>query len=509
MKRSIPEWLGVVALYLAAHLPALTLLPVFADEAIYIRWSQLIQDDFARFAFFSMADGKPPLFMWLLSIGIRPFSDPLLGGRFISVIIGLLTVFSLRAIVGEFTKEKIARWTVTLAATFLPFWFFYHRMALMDGLLTLFISLSFLFALRLSKNSSMSLGKKILYVLFLGLAFGGAMMTKTPALFAIPIIALTPVYYWWQGRKRTFPNLLSLMLPVGLGGVLGSLLFLTLKISPFFGALFARSSDFTFTVSDLIKGEWRYVLGNSLKRNLGWIFFYFTPGALVIALMGLKEKNHRSHLVFLLLCGVLFFAPLTLFGRVLWPRYFLPVPIFLTVALGLALSNLFRYKIAKIICVLLLILTVIQTGYTLFASYINPARIPFVTEDKQQYLNEWSAGYGNAQVRDFIIERQKQLPTDGSKKIIVLTEGSFGTLPDGLYMYFHGGDRAKNLEIEGIGVSVSHIPPAYLARAKTNEVYYVVNSHRFAFVDTGMLKKIMEIKRPDGPSLLLYQVTAQ
>jgi hypothetical protein len=35
-------FLSLIAIYFAVHLFRLTALPVFADEAIYIRWSQLI-----------------------------------------------------------------------------------------------------------------------------------------------------------------------------------------------------------------------------------------------------------------------------------------------------------------------------------------------------------------------------------------------------------------------------------------------------------------------------------
>src|SRR5258706_13515413 len=149
--RLIPEWVWVMVVYFVVHLPSLTLLPVFADEAIYIRWAQLVQDDLPRYAFFSMADGKPPLFMWILSIGLHLTSDPLFAARFVAMLIGLCTVFMLRSLVGEFSKDALARWLVSIFAIFLPFWFFYHRMALMDGLLSLFIGLAFLFALRISK----------------------------------------------------------------------------------------------------------------------------------------------------------------------------------------------------------------------------------------------------------------------------------------------------------------------------------------------------------------------
>lgn len=506
----VPEWIWVGLLYLSTHLPALTLLPVFADEAIYIRWAQLIQDDVGRYAFFSMADGKPPLFMWALSIVLKFFSDPLLGGRLLSLLIGLLSVFMMRRLIREFTTNVVARWTVTLSVMFLPFWYFYHRMALMDGLLTLLLSSSFFFAIRLSKGIDLNWRKRILLLMGLAVSFAGSLMTKTPALFAIPIIAFTPIYYWLQ-TKRKFSDLFSSFLWVGAAGFIGCLIFLSLRVSPLFGSLFARSTDFTFTFKDLISGEWRYVLGNSLRRNLGWIGFYLTPGIVIIAFLGIFIKKIRSDVMFLLLSAALFFAPLTLFGRVLWPRYFLPTIVFITLAASLSFSEVVKHKVLKIISLLLLGTSGIITIYFVFASYFNPAKMPFVTEDSSQYLYEWSAGYGNAEIRDFIRERQEMLPDDGSKRIIVLTEGSFGTLPDGLLMYFHAGENAKTMEVHGIGVGVPRIPEEYVEAAKQNEVYYVLNSHRFGIADQSNLKKIFEFERPmppkgKSPSLLFFQV---
>src|SRR3989344_497092 len=67
----------LLVVYLLLHLPSLTILPVFADEAIYIRWAQLIIDDWRRYLFFPMNDGKTPLFIWLLVPFQFLFSDQL------------------------------------------------------------------------------------------------------------------------------------------------------------------------------------------------------------------------------------------------------------------------------------------------------------------------------------------------------------------------------------------------------------------------------------------------
>ncbi len=64
------EWklilLGLVALTaFFARLYNLTILPVFVDEAIYIRWSQVMKAE-STLRFLPLSDGKQPLFMWVV-----------------------------------------------------------------------------------------------------------------------------------------------------------------------------------------------------------------------------------------------------------------------------------------------------------------------------------------------------------------------------------------------------------------------------------------------------------
>src|SRR3989344_5804660 len=75
MKKIINEWkstilLGILILILALGLRLynLTYLPIFADEAIYIRWAQIMQAE-STLRFLPLSDGKQPLFMW----GMIPF----------------------------------------------------------------------------------------------------------------------------------------------------------------------------------------------------------------------------------------------------------------------------------------------------------------------------------------------------------------------------------------------------------------------------------------------------
>lgn len=137
--------LVICLFFLVIHLWRLTLLPVFADEAIYIRWAQLMIDDWRQYLFFPLNDGKGPLFFWLLVPWQFIFADQLFAGRFLAVLIGLVQILSLKALSKTLGAKPWVQWLTMLFGSILPFWFFHHRLALTDSLLTLSLSLSYHF----------------------------------------------------------------------------------------------------------------------------------------------------------------------------------------------------------------------------------------------------------------------------------------------------------------------------------------------------------------------------
>src|SRR4030043_655222 len=86
--------LGIVLIFFLLRLINLTILPIFADEAIYIRWSQVMRVE-STLRFLPLSDGKQPLFMWLTIPFLQIFSDPLLAGRFLSVVAGFVSLIGL------------------------------------------------------------------------------------------------------------------------------------------------------------------------------------------------------------------------------------------------------------------------------------------------------------------------------------------------------------------------------------------------------------------------------
>src|SRR3989344_4171474 len=73
--------------YFTLRLTNLANLPIFTDEAIYIRWAQIAKQD-ASWRFIALTDGKQPLFVWTAMITLRLIADPLVAGRMVSVIAG-------------------------------------------------------------------------------------------------------------------------------------------------------------------------------------------------------------------------------------------------------------------------------------------------------------------------------------------------------------------------------------------------------------------------------------
>src|SRR5690606_18605010 len=107
--------------YFLTHLPHLTQLPVFADESIYIRWAQLIVDDWKQYLFFPLNDGKTPLFVWLTTLSLHVFANPLVAGRMVAILAGLAQVWLAAALARKLGGGKVSRAVSMALVIFLPF----------------------------------------------------------------------------------------------------------------------------------------------------------------------------------------------------------------------------------------------------------------------------------------------------------------------------------------------------------------------------------------------------
>jgi len=100
------RWLVLSALHLGTRLPALTLLPIFLDETLHVRWALLIWE--GKKPWWRPWEWGRALTVWLGAL-VTPFAtDPLWAHRCLSVAFGLLTLI---------TTVAISRWQAQSSVT--------------------------------------------------------------------------------------------------------------------------------------------------------------------------------------------------------------------------------------------------------------------------------------------------------------------------------------------------------------------------------------------------------
>lgn len=508
--QSLFTWVGFIFVSIFAlfsHLSHLVTFPVFADEAIYIRWAQLIMDDWQRYLFFPLNDGKTPLFIWLLAFVQNLFADQLFAARFVSVLIGLLQIWVIKKLLAQLGAQPKFQVLGMFLAVILPFWYFQAHVALMDGLLTLFLSLTMVGCLQQVEviifKTQKSLVENvvgllrqpqvIVWTVLTGLFLGLAFWTKLPALFFIPVF---PLFIFFS-INDSWPKRLLKLFPLAGSAFLGLAFFAVLRVSPAFGQLFHRGNDFAYPVSEvLLHGLWKQTLAN-IPSYFSYFLSYLTPGVVLLSLAGLFSNRSRRKTVILLLAACIFMTPLILFGKVIYARYLFPAALFITLAAVLNLQAIYQHWIketlakqmihkfvAALVIALLLANTLAISGLFITNILFSPDTTSFVSSDRAQYLEDWSSGQGIWETTQYIQHQADK------HSIAVATEGRFGTLPDGLLLYFHN-QNVQNIYIEGTGqYPVKSLPDFFTTRAKNfDQSILVVNSNRMEIklADTQLL----------------------
>lgn len=505
--RNLLPGLFLSIFYFATHLYKLDALPVFADEAIYIRWAQLILDDPGRYLFFAMNDGKTPAFIWLMVPFLKFLSDPLVAGRVTSVLVGTLQLPVTYSILRELKVKRWLAYLGVLLVTILPFWYFHHRMALMDGLLTLGLSVALLGSLLIVDKKKRQLRDVLVLAAGLGLAF----WAKLPAVLALPALFAPLVLMNSQEKKEIWRA--GKKIAIGTAG--GLVIFGLLAFTPMFGQLFSRGGDFLYPAREVVfQGKWRETI-ISFPNYFRYFTSYLTLSGFFTVVVGLFVPYRKRRLLMLIAGGLFFFLPIAILGKVVYARYLFPVSLWFTLAIAVALDSIYSHYLAgksekqtdfrkkilvALVIAVLLSNTITQSFSFIIPSYFDVSALPFVSSDKEQYLTTWSSGHGIKEVADYV----KELST--SESVAVATEGYFGTLPDGLLMYFHNG--YPNVKIDGIGQPVEAIPASFVTVSSDYQrSFLLVNSDRLS-LELPRELLVAQYCRPFGaPCLQLWDIT--
>lgn len=528
MRETLKEWkltivlgLCIFTVALLLRLYNLTILPVFADEAIYIRWAQVMRNE-PTLRFLPLSDGKQPLFMWSVIPFLKFFTDPLLAGRFVSVLTGVNTLIAVFLLSIFLFKSKKIALVASLFYAIVPFSVFFDRMALVDSLLTsfgvwtLFLGILAASFLRLD------------FALLAGFALGGGLLTKSPALFFALLLPTTILIVDWKrgpgGPKEKIYRFVRIAGLWIVTYVVAYGFFNILRLGPNFQLIAQRNLDYVLPVSHLWTNP-RDPLMTHLTELREWHWTFLTPFVFIFLIWGiLKGVGKFDKRIFLL--SIWAFVPLLIqaeFAKTFTARYLLfsLPPLIIIAAAGfenIAKIIIDKFNLFKREGLVYLTLAWIAIISPLTFDYLiltNPAAADLPRTERSGYLEEWTAGTGIKEVSDFL---RGEYLKDRNQKIVVGTEGYFGTLPDGLKMYLND---LYDISVIGVGLDISEVPKSLIdSKDARNNTYLVVNSSRFKGKQENLRLKLIskypKAQRPIGREwvkhgpfdyLFLFEVT--
>jgi 4-amino-4-deoxy-L-arabinose transferase-like glycosyltransferase len=464
LKNSLPLilLLGlIIALYFVFRLPNLTYQPIFADEAIYIRWAQIMKSE-PTLRFLPLSDGKTPLFMWTMMPVFKIIEDPLLAGRLLAVFSGIATLLGVFILGLAFFNKRVALFSAFLVAT-TPYVVFFDRMALVDTMLASFVIWSILTSLLLVRFPRIDLA------MFLGYLLGGGLLTKTPGMFNVVTVPLAMLTLNFSpkgriGRVLKSAGLFVIAIAVGMG------IYNILRLGPGFTNLNSRNQDYVRNPLDLLNNPLDPLLPHLGDVVEWWSLFFGYPlvAAIFAGVVFAFLKKNKYILTILVMALVPMLIQMALL-RTFTARYLLfsVAPLLVVAAFGIdnILTSIKRFKKTAVVAVVLLLL--VWPVYFANKLFYDIENAPLPKNERRGYLEDWTSGYGLREIAEFLEGESKK------GLIIVGTEGSFGTLPDGLSIYF---DKNRQVVFKPGNSSLSE---ELRAEATKSATFYVANKSRF------------------------------
>jgi 4-amino-4-deoxy-L-arabinose transferase-like glycosyltransferase len=453
--------LGIILLAAILRFVNLNSLPVFADESIYVRWSQVMRAE-PTLRFLPLSDGKQPLFMWTVIPFLKFISDPLIAGRMLSGLIGLSTVVGVG--VCGYLLFKNLRLSVSAALIWavLPYSVFFDRMALADGMLTAFIVWTFAFSLISFKHLRWD------FSMLAGFALGFAALTKSPATFAaamLPLLALLGSDHPLT-KKRLLISLGLLLTTYTLAFAMYNIL----RLGPEFHLIAIRNQDYLYPLSEFIKHPADPLIPH-LKDSLGFYLYLVTPVGVILAALGLIEgglKHWRQRLLLTIWCLAPIVA-MSALAKTLTARYLYYTVPFVVILASHALWHFGdRTKKHFLSFSALGLLVALSIGFDYFL-ITAPEKAPLPRIERSGYLEQWTAGQGIREAAAII----RQAAASGP--VLVGSEGFFGTPFSALQMYLNDLPQVR---VIGIGQNITAVDSKLTNSLTDNQVFFVANSSR-------------------------------
>ncbi len=460
----------IICLYFLTRVFHLRKLPIFADEAIYVRWSQIMRN-VPSLRFVPLQDGKQPLFMWLTIPFLKVINDPLLAGRLVSVFSGLMTLLGVIILPIIMNQSIVIGLIAGLIYVIAPFTLFFDRMALVDSLLAGFGIWSLNLSILLAET------KRLDIAMILGMVLGGGLLTKSPAVFFVGLVVMTVgLLSICKDNPRIVPTIALIGVSLGIAYMMYNIL----RLGPNFHMLGLRNKDYVRSVQEIVADPIRPTLAR-LGDMTRYYWHYLTSPLLLLgiigAIKGIKRFSKKWLLLMIWIVGPMLVQ--ALIAKDFTARYILfTVPVFIVfVSYGLRVASLEIIKLTRnprtrnAITVLTFLILFFPAFIFNYHLWFSPVKANLPADDRAGYLENWTAGQGIRSIADYLKGRAED------DNIVVGTEGHFGTLPNGLQIYVEG---VKNITVIGLGYPIKSIPdPLIESKEAGNKTYLVVNQSRY------------------------------
>lgn len=502
-RKEILTGIGIAVLYFITRLIFLGDFPIFTDEAIYTRWTQIALND-ASWRFISLTDGKQPSFIWAGMIFLKIFGDPLVSLRLVSVVAGFFTLIGVGILTYELFKNKFAAFLASLTYLVLPYAVVYDRLALYDSLLGAFTVWGIYLTVLLVKRIRLDIA------FILGFIMGGALLTKSSGIFLAYLMPFTLLLFDFKNkfwRKNLLKwGIFALVAIVIAQGMLG-----VIKLSPFAHIISQKNSIFVVGYFELFKNPFQFFIGN-INGLTTWLVTYFSTLLILVPVAFINFRKYPKEKLLMFLYFIIPFIALAFYGRVIFPRFifFMMLTLIPIISIGFVelidFTNKFfnkrKLKIGNVVTVLVITFFMLYPAKVSLDFIINPASARIASADVEQYLKGWPSGGGVRESIEFFENQAK------NKKIVIATEGTFGLMPYSYEIYLL---ENPNIIIKGYW-PIDEFPEELLELGKTHDVYFVFYQpcedcdFPGAVPKDWPLEQVKTFKKSEGVYLTIYSL---
>lgn len=486
-------------LYFLIRLLYLDSMPIFTDEAIYVRWAQIALND-ASWRYISLTDGKQPLFVWVAMVLMKFINDPLIAGRMVSIFTGFFTMIGVWFLTLELFKNKKTAYLSSVLYIFYPFAQINDRMALMDSMVATFSIWAIYFSVLLVRKVRFDI------VYTLGIIMGLGALTKSSNFFSQYLLPFTILLFDFSKKsnlKRFFKWLFFILISI----LIAQIIYNTLRLSPLFQMIQVKNATFVYPFSEWINHPLTFFVGN-LYGLFDWLVQYLKlPYVLLIVVSLVFINKFTKEKILLILYFLLPFTALALFGKVIFPRFIFFMSCFLLPLCAWSLYEIMQIinkrfikignkTVNSVINILVVLVFIAYPAFVTFKIAQDPINASIAGSDSRQYVNNWSAGWGVKESISFFKNEARD------KKIFIATEGTFGLMPESLELYLINN---KNVIIKGYWPVEHNLPKETIEYSKKMPSYFVFYQPNNQVIDQNYpLELIFQVR--SGNSEYLYRV---